>query len=142
MSTQPQKSPEERLEEAYRALEASPLEPDVKIAIKAILTIRQSINWAVVEKEERGKVDEVIIKYLCASTARSLPALINDVLNRLPYPKIYRRPLGDFAMDVYPHTDAPDQKQWERAFQRIRQETIPLLVISKKFYQDTQEVAL
>lgn len=141
MTTQLQKSPEERLEEAYRALEASPLEPDVKIAVKAILTIRQSINWAVIDKEERGRVDEVIIKYLRASSARSLPALINDVLNRLPYPKIYRRPLGDFMMDVYPHTDAQGQKQWEQAFQRIRQETIPLLVISKKFYQDTQEVA-
>lgn len=137
MTTQPQKTPEERLEEAYRALENSSLEPDVKIAVKAILTIRQSINWAAIEPEEKGKVDEVITKYLRASTARSLPALINDVLNRLPYPKIYWRPLGDFAMDVYPHTDAQEQKQWERAFQRIRQETIPLLLVSKKFYQDT-----
>jgi len=138
MTTKPAKTPEERLEEAYEALKHTPLEPDVKIAVKAILFIRQAINWASVEEEERkGKVDAVIIKYIRASSAQSLPALIDDVLKRLPYEKIFRRPLGDFAMDVYPQGD---KEQWERAFQRVREETIPLFVLSKKFYQETEEV--
>jgi len=138
MTTKTEKTPEKRLEEAYGELERAALEPDVKIAVKAILTIRQAINWASVSEEERkGRVDAAIIKYIRASSAQSLPALIDDVLRRLPYEKIFWRPLGDFAMDVYPQGD---KEQWERAFRRVREETIPLFMISKKFYQETEEV--
>ncbi len=143
MTTRPEKTPDERLAEAYQALESTSLEPEVKIAVKAILTIRQAINWAAVSEEERkGKVDAAIVKYIRASSAQNLPSLVNDVLNRLPYEKIYRRALGDFAMDVYPRvtTDEGEAKLWERAFQRVKRETIPLLMLSKKFYQATEEV--
>jgi len=145
MTTQPEKmpDPDQRLREAYAALERTALEPDVKIAVKAILTIRQAVNWATVDPEERkGKVDATIVKYIRASSAQSLPALMDEVLKKLPYEKIFRQPLGEFALDIYPQltTDEEARRLRESALQRVKQEPIPLFLISKKFYQDTQEV--
>ncbi len=143
MITQPEKTPDQRLQEAYVELGKTDLEPDVKIAVKAILTIRQAVNWATVKPEERkGKVDATIVKYIRASSASNLPTLVDEVLDKLPFDKIYRRSLGDFALDIYPQVIANEEarKQWERALTRVKRETIPLFLISKKFYQDTEEV--
>lgn len=143
MTTQPEKTPDQRLQEAYAELDKTALEPDVKIAVKAILTIRQAVNWATVKAEERkGKVDAIIVKYIRASSAPNLPTLVDEVLDKLPFDKIFRRSLGDLALDIYPQVVADDKAraQWERALTRVKRETIPLFLISKKFYQDTEEV--
>lgn len=135
----PEKAPDQRLKEVYGELDKTSLENDVKIAVKAIIIIRQAVNWATVKEEERkGKVDATIIKYIRASNAKGLPELINDVLTKLPFDLIFRRFLGDFAIDIYPNEEI--KKDWEKALRRVKQETIPLFLISKKFYQDTEEV--
>lgn len=142
--TTPEKTPDQRLKEVYSELDKTSLENDVKIAVKAILLIRQAINWATVEEEERkGKVDATIVKYIRASSAKELPELINDVLNKLPFDLIFRHSLGEFAIDIYPNVQAnrSTKTEWERALVRVKQETIPLFLISKKFYQDTEVVS-
>jgi len=142
MTTRPEKTPDQRLQEAYADLDKTALEPDVKIAVKAILTIRQAVHWATVNEEERkGKVDATIVKYIRASSAQNLPTLVDEVLDKLPFDKIFWRSLGDFALAIYPQVVADDKArtQWERALTRVKRETIPLFLISKKFYRDTYE---
>ncbi|MCI0565320.1 MAG: hypothetical protein MN733_43195, partial [Nitrososphaera sp.] len=67
---------------------------------------------------------------------------VNDVLEKLPFDLIFRPALGDFALDLYPQitVDEKSKTNWERAFVRVKRETIPVFLISKKLYQDTQEV--
>ncbi|MCI0558710.1 MAG: hypothetical protein MN733_09460, partial [Nitrososphaera sp.] len=70
-NTQLEKKPDQRLQEAYAELDKTNLEPDVKIAVKAILTIRQAVNWGkAVEKGVGYQVDPALIKYIRASTAQ------------------------------------------------------------------------
>jgi len=142
-ATQYEKTPDQRLQEAYAELDKTNLEPDVKIAVKAVLTIRQAVNWGkAVEKGVGYQVDPALIKYIRASTAQDLPKLVNDVLEKLPFDLIFRPALGDFALDLYPQVTADEKSKtsWERAFVRVKRETIPVFLISKKLYQDTQEV--
>jgi len=134
--TTPEKAPAQRLKEVYSELDKTSLENDVKIAVKAILVIRQAVNWATIKEEERkGKVDATIVKYIRASSAKGLPELINDVLNKLPFDLIFRRSLGDFAIDIYPEVQESGKTKtdWEKALVRVKQETIPLFLISKNF---------
>lgn len=144
MSTaQPEKTPDQRLQEAYAELEKTNLELDVKIAVKAILTIRQAVNWGKAREKGIGlQVDPALIKYIRASAASDLPKLVNEVLEKLPFDLIFRPALGTFALDLYPQVTADEQGKtvWERAFVRLKRETVPLFLISKKLYQDTQEV--
>lgn len=145
-ATTPQqpKSGEQRLQEAYDQIDKTGLGADVKIAVKAMLTIRQAVNWSkAVEKGVGYQVDPAIIKYIRASTASDLPKLVSDVLEKLPFDCIFRPALGDFAFDLYPKIaeDEAGRTVWEQAFTRVKKETIPLFLISKKFYQDTEEVS-
>ena len=140
----PVKSGEQKLQEAYAEIDKTALDVDVKIAVKALLTIRQAVNWSqAVEKGVGYQVDPAIIKYLRASNAQELPRLVNEVLEKLPFDLIFRSALGSFAFDLYPKTagDEASRTAWEKALVRVKKETIPLFLISKKFYQDTQEVA-
>ncbi len=41
---------------------------------------------------------------------------------------------------ISPPANEEERQMWERAFQRVKQETVPLLMLSKKFYQATEEV--
>ncbi|MFZ2486706.1 MAG: hypothetical protein WAZ19_01180 [Anaerolineae bacterium] len=138
--TSPSSKPgDQRLQEVYDRLNNTVLEPDVKIAIKAMLTIRQAVNWHLVR--EKLQVDGTIIKYIRASNAQNLPTLVNEVLEKLPFDLIFRPALGDFALDLYRHKrdDETSLSAWDKAFQRIKKETIPIFLISKKFYQDSEE---
>jgi hypothetical protein len=143
VTTQPPKSGEQKLQEAYAQIDKTGLDEDVKIAVKAFLTIRQAINWSqAVEKGIGYQVDPAIIKYIRASNAQDLPELVNEVLEKLPFDRIFRPALGDFAFDLYPNiADEASRTVWKRACTRVKKETIPLFLISKKFYRgDTEEV--
>ncbi len=141
VTTQPPKSGEQKLQEAYAQINKTGLDEDVKIAVKAFLTIRQAIDWSqAVEKGIGYQVDPAIIKYVRASTATDLPKLVNDVLEKLPFDRAFRPALGDFALDLYPNiADETSRTVWERAFTRVKKETIPLFLISKKFYRGDKE---
>lgn len=143
MAPQPAKSGEQKLQEVYAEIDKTALETDVKIAVKALLTIRQAVNWSLAVKKGVGyQVDPAIIKYIRASSAQDLPKLVNEVLEKLPFDLIFRPALGSFAYDLYSQATGGEVSRtaWEKALVRVKKETIPLFLISKKFYQDTEEV--
>ena len=131
-----------RLRETYAQIEATGLEDEVKIAIKAVVAIRQIVDWKkAIQKGVGYQVDPAIVKYIRASSAPDLPRLVHDVITKLPFDLIYRPALGEYIFDIYPQGD--DQTVWQAAYQRLKlKETIPLVLLSKKFYKDTAEEAI
>ena len=139
--TQEYREADVRLREAYSKIDATGLPPDVKTAVKAVIAIRQIIDWRQAVQSGVGhQVDPAIVKYIRASSAPDLPQLIHDVITKLPFPRIFQPALGEYIFDVYPQDE--DQTVWENAYRRLKKETIPLVLLSKKFYQDTAEEAV
>lgn len=137
--TQGYRQADMRLREAYSQIEATGLGADVKTAIKAVITIRQLVDWGqAIDKGVGYQVDPAIVKYIRASSASDLPQLVHDVIIKLPFDFIFRPALGEYAFDIYPKGD--DQTVWQNAYRRLKKETISLVLLSKKFYQDTAEV--
>ena len=129
---------DQRLKETYAQISATDLADDVKVAVKAVIAIRQVVDWSkALEKGVGYDVDPAIVKYIRASTAPDLAQLIHDVVTKLPFDLIFRPALGEFALDIYPQ--GGDQAVWKAARRRLKKETIPLVLLSKKFYQDTAE---
>jgi len=130
-----------RLREAYAQIDATNLAADVKTAVKAVIAIRQIVDWPqAIQKGVGYQVDPAIVKYIRASSAPDLPRLIHDVITKLPFDLSFRPALGDYVLDIYPQGE--DQTAWQNAYRRLRKETIPLVLLSKKFYQDTAEEAI
>jgi len=139
--TQEHRQADVRLREAYAQIEATGLEADVKAAVKAVIAIRQIVDWPqAIQKGVGYQVDPAIVKYIRASSAPDLPRLIHDVITKLPFDLAFRPALGDYVLDIYPQSD--DQTVWQNAYRRLKKETIPLVLLSKKFYQDTAEEAI
>jgi len=130
-----------RLREVYAQIDATNLADDVKTAVKAVIAIRQIVNWSqAIEKGMGYQVDPAIVKYIRASSAPDLPQLIHDVITKLPFDLAFRPALGEYIFDIYPQGE--DQTVWQAAYRRLKKETIPLVLLSKKFYQDTAEEAI
>jgi hypothetical protein len=130
-----------RLREAYAQIEATGLAADVKIAIKAVIAIRQIVDWKkAIQKSVSYQIDPAIVKYIRASSAQDLPRLVHDVITKLPFDLKFRSALGEYIFNIYPQGDDP---VWQAAYQRLKlKETIPLVLLSKKFYEDTAEEAI
>jgi len=130
-----------RLRETYDQIDGTELTDDVKVAVKAVIAIRQVVDWPqAIGKGVGYQVDPAIVKYIRASSAPDLPQLIHDVITKLPFDFVFRPALGEFVFDVYPK--GKDQALWQTAHRRLKKETIPLVLLSKKFYQDTAEEAI
>jgi hypothetical protein len=141
--TQEYRKADVRLREAYSQIKATGLEADVKTAVKAVIAIRQIVDWPqAIQKGVGYQVDPAIVKYIRASSAPDLPQLIHDVITKLQhaFALVYRPALGEYVLDIYPQGD--DQTVWQNAYRRLKKETIPLVLLSKKFYQDTAEEAI
>lgn len=139
--TQEYRQADVRLREAYAQIDATELEADVKTAVKAVIAIRQIVDWPqAIQKGVSYQVDPAIVKYIRASSAPDLPRLVHDVITKLPFDLAYRPALGEYVLDIYPQGD--DQTVWQNACRRLKKETIPLVLLSKKFYQDTAEEAI
>lgn len=130
-----------RLREAYDQIEATGLDADAKIAVKAVIAIRQTVDWRqAIDKGVGYQVDPAIVKYIRASSAPDLPQLVHDVITKLPFDNVFRTSLGEYVFDIYPRGD--DQTIWQNACRRLKKETIPLVLLSKKFYKDTNEESI
>jgi len=139
--TQEYRQADVRLHEAYARIDETGLAADVKTAVKAVIAIRQIVDWRqAVEKGVGYQVDPAIVKYIRASSAPDLPRLVHDVITKLPFDLTYRPALGEYILDIYPQ--GADQTVWQNAYRRLKKETIPLVLLSKKFYQDTAEEAI
>lgn len=131
----------ERLREAYAQIDATQLSAGVKTAVKAVVAIRQIVDWPqAIQKGVGYQVDPAIVKYIRVSSAPDLARLVHDVITKLPFDLAFRPALGEYVFDIYPQDQ--DQTIWQDAYQRLKKETIPLVLLSKKFYQDTAEEAI
>ena len=137
--TQEHRPADARLREAYAQIEATSLAADVKVAVKAVIAIRQIVNWRAIGEAWR-QVDPAIVKYIRVSSAPDLARLVHDVITKLPFDLAFRPALGEYVFDIYPQ--GKDGDIWQAARRRLKNETIPLVLLSKKFYQDTAEEAI
>lgn len=139
--TQEHRPADARLREAYTQIEATSLAADVKVAVKAVIAIRQIVNWPqAIQKGVGYQVDPAIVKYIRVSSAPDLARLVHDVITKLPFDLAFRPALGEYVFDIYPKGE--DETVWQAARRRLKKETIPLVLLSKKFYQDTAEEAI
>ena len=123
--TQEYRKADVRLREAYAQIEATHLEADVKAAVKAVIAIRQIVDWPQAIRKGVGyQVDPAIVKYIRTSSAPDLPQLVHDVITKLPFDLAYRPALGEYVFDIYPQ--GKDQTVWQAAYRRLKKETIPL----------------
>lgn len=135
---QPQVSREQRLRQAYDAIEQMQLgerEAEVKLALKALLVARGCIRLPSTPKARRKmllRVYPAIVKYSRASEAETLGALVNDVIGALsPSWDFFPHPaLGDPVEDIYQESETA-----KRARELLKEETVPLTILMKKVYQ-------
>lgn len=121
-------STEEILLQSYEAIDQMHLgerDPAVKLALKALLVVRGALNQAVINETIYSR----IAKYVRASNAQTLPGIVHDVLRNISPEFIAYRALGAPVQDIYSPEAAPE------AMQLLQQETIPLVILMKKVYQ-------
>jgi hypothetical protein len=125
------KSPRERwLEQAYQEIEQLELgerSASVKLALKALLVVRGALNPRA--RVVDVKVYATLAKYVRASNAETLSALVDDVLDNVSPEFISHQALGAPIVDIYAAENAP------AALALLQEETIPLTILLKKIYQ-------
>lgn len=132
MSEKPKGRREIRLRRAYEYIEAMNLgerEADVRLALKALLVMRGALNPHVVDVE----IYSTLAKYVRASNAETLSALVDDVLDNVSPQFIPHPALGSPVEDIYATDVAP------AALTLLQEETIPLVILLKKIYQQFVE---
>lgn len=118
---------EKRLQQAYEVidkLELGERETAVRLALKALLTIRGALNPRVVSK----KIYSTLVKYIRASNAETLSALVDDVLDNISPQFIPHTTLGEPVQAIYQSNDSGS------ALRLLQEETIPLVILLKKVY--------
>ncbi len=136
MSKQYKGQREERLRKAYEAIEEMELgerEAQVKLALKALLVMRGAVNPSLFTGGQGVKIYPTIAKYVRASNAETLSGLVDDVLRNISPEFIAHPILGDPVQDVYVGEAAP------KARALLQEETIPLVLLMKKVYQQFVE---
>lgn len=118
---------EKRLHQAYEYIEAADWgerEAAVRLALKALLVMRGALKPPI-----DRKIYSTLAKYVRASNAETLSALIDDVLDNVSPQFIPHPALGSPVEDIYAMDAAPD------ALALLKDETIPLVIMLKKIYQ-------
>lgn len=123
---------EMRLHQAYEYIETMDLgerEAAVRLALKALLVMRGALAPRVVDV----KIYSTLAKYVRASNAETLSALVDDVLDNVSPQFIPHPALGSPVEDIYATDVAP------AALALLQEETIPLVILLKKVYQQFVE---
>lgn len=123
---------EKRLHQAYEYIEAADWgerEAAVQLALKALLVMRGALNPRVIDI----KIYSTLAKYVRASNAETLLELIDDVLNNVSPQFIPHPTLGSPIEDIYATDTASN------ALALLKDETIPLVIMLKKIYQQFVE---
>ena len=123
---------EMRLRQAYEYIEVMDLgerEAAVRLALKALLVMRGALNPRVVDV----KIYSTLAKYIRATNAETLSALVDDVLDNISPQFIPHPALGKPVEDIYATDVAP------AALALLQEETIPLVILLKKVYQQFVE---
>jgi hypothetical protein len=123
---------EERLRQAYGEIEQMHLgdrEAAVKLALKALLVMRGAVTPALFTGGRGVTIYPTIAKYVRASNADTLSALVDDVLRNISPEFVAHPALGEPVQDIYADEAAPDARTL------LQEETIPLVILMKKVYQ-------
>lgn len=123
---------EERLRQAYGEIEQMHLgdrEAAVKLALKALLVMRGAVTPALFTGGRGVTIYPTIAKYVRASNADTLSALVDDVLRNISPEFVAHPALGEPVQDIYAGEAAPDARAL------LQEETIPLVILMKKVYQ-------
>jgi hypothetical protein len=123
---------ETRLRQAYEYIEAMDLgerEAAVRLALKALLVMRSALAPRIVDV----KIYSTLAKYVRASNAETLSALVDDVLDNVSPQFIPHPALGSPVEDIYAADISPS------ALALLREETIPLVILLKRVYQQFVE---
>mgnify|MGYP001074709595 CR=1 FL=1 len=123
---------EMRLRQAYEAIETMELgerEAAVRLALKALLVMRGALNPRVVDI----KTYSTLAKYVRASNAETLSALVDDVLDNISPQFIPHPALGSPVEDIYTADVA------STALALLQEETIPMVILLKRIYQQFVE---
>lgn len=127
---------EERLRRAYAEIERMHLgdrEAAVKLALKALLVMRGAVTPALFTGNRGVTIYPTIAKYVRASNAETLSALVDDVLRNISPEFVAHAALGDPIQDIYADKAAQEAKDL------LQEETIPLVILMKKIYQSLVE---
>lgn len=123
---------EKRLWQAYEYIEEADWgerEAAVRLALKALLVMRGALNPRVIDP----KIYSTLAKYVRASNAETLSALVDDVLDNVSPQFIPHPALGSPVEDIYATDTASN------ALALLKDETIPLVIMLKKIYQQFVE---
>lgn len=127
MSEPTESKREKRLRQAYEAIDQMELgerETAVRLALKALLTMRGALNPQVIDKKTYSR----LVKYIRASNTETLPALVHDVLEKISPQFISHTTLGDPVQAIYQANDSGS------VLKLLQEETIPLVILFKKVY--------
>lgn len=129
MNGQTESKREKRLRQAYEAIDQMELgerEAVVRLALKALLTVRGALNPQIVRGNK--KMYSTLVKYIRASNAETLSALVDDVLDNISPQFIPHTTLGDSVLAIYQSNDG------DSALKLLQEETIPIVILFKKVY--------
>jgi len=127
---------EERLHRAYDEIERMHLgdqEAADKLALKALLVMRGAVTPALFTGGRGVTIYPTIAKYVRASNADTLSALVDDVLRNISPEFVAHPALGKPVQDIYADEAA------QKARDLLQEETIPLVILMKKNYQSFVE---
>ena len=106
----------------------------VRLAIQALLLMRGALDPKLFVGAKQFNPYPVLVKYIRASNAETLGGLADEVLRAVSPNFITLRSLGDLAEAIYHPSSELDQQ----ALLLLQEETIPLVMLMKKIYQDAR----
>ena len=135
---QPKKSLEQTLGDAVlaaRNLELqSPRASAVRLAVQTLLLMRGGMNPDLFARPDRKfNPYPALVKYIRASNAETLGALVDDVLRNISPEFITLPSLGLPAEEIYRSDELGQQ-----ALTLLKEETTPLVMLMKRIYQEAR----
>ena len=132
------KSLEEVLADALKITRALDLKNDradaIRLAVQALLLMRGSLNPELFKRQGKFNPYPYLVKYIRASNAENLGSLTDEVIRAVSPNFITLRSLGELAEAIYrPKTELDDA-----ALSLLKEETIPLVMLMKKIYQEAR----
>lgn len=107
----------------------------VILALQSLLLIRGGLHPSLFTGSKKLNPYPTMVKYIRASNAETLGALVDDVLRAISPNFITLRSLGELAEQIYQVEDGLSQS----TLALLQEETTPLVIMMKKIYQEANE---
>ena len=107
----------------------------VILALQSLLLIRGGLHPSLFTGGKKFNPYPTIVKYVRASNAETLGALVDDVLRAISPDFITLRSLGELAEQIYQAEDGLSQN----TLTLLQEEVTPLVIMMKKIYQEANK---